>query len=122
MIVDSADLEDAQELGADVCIIGAGAAGIAVALQLVNTSISVLILESGGLRPEKDTQSLYEGTVADERLHSPPDRYRQRRFGGTTTIWGGRCMPFDPIDFEERNYVANSGWPIDLSALNPFYP
>ena len=30
----------------------------------------------------------------DERLHSPPDKYRQRRMGGSTTIWGGRCMPF----------------------------
>jgi choline dehydrogenase-like flavoprotein len=93
-----------------------------MALELAKGSIEVLVLESGGLRPEKATQELYSGTVADERLHSPPDTYRQRRFGGTTTIWGGRCIPLDPIDFERRDYMPNSGWPIDLSALMPYYP
>ena len=51
-----------------------------------------------------------------------PDRYRQRRFGGTTTIWGGRCMPFDAIDFERREFMPHSGWPIDREAIDPYYP
>jgi choline dehydrogenase-like flavoprotein len=122
MIIDARDLPDGATLSADVCIVGAGAAGISMALELAKGSIEVLVLESGGLRPEKATQELYSGTVADERLHSPPDTYRQRRFGGTTTIWGGRCIPLDPIDFERRDYMPNSGWPIDLSALMPYYP
>jgi choline dehydrogenase-like flavoprotein len=122
MIIDARDLPDGATLTADVCIVGAGAAGISMALELAKGSIEVLVLESGGLRPEKATQELYSGTVADERLHSPPDTYRQRRFGGTTTIWGGRCIPLDPIDFERRDYMPNSGWPIDLSALMPYYP
>jgi choline dehydrogenase-like flavoprotein len=122
MIIDARDLPDGATLTADVCIVGAGAAGISMALGLAKGSIEVLVLESGGLRPEKATQELYSGTVADERLHSPPDTYRQRRFGGTTTIWGGRCIPLDPIDFERRDYMPNSGWPIDLSALMPYYP
>jgi choline dehydrogenase-like flavoprotein len=122
MIIDARDLPDGATLTADVCIVGAGAAGISMALELAKGSIEVLVLESGGLRPEKATQELYSGTVADERLHSPPDTYRQRRFGGTTTIWGGRCIPLDPIDFERRDYMPNSGWPIDPSALMPYYP
>ena len=121
MIIDARDLPDGATLTADVCIVGAGAAGISMALELAKGSIEVLVLESGGLRPEKATQELYSGTVADERLHSPPDTYRQRRFGGTTTIWGGRCIPLDPIDFERRDYMPNSGWPIDPSALMPYY-
>jgi|ERR1700722_8386911 len=107
---------------ADVCIVGAGAAGIVIALQLIDSGLDVLLLESGDLEPAADTQALYAGEVADARLHSPPDRYRQRRFGGTTTIWGGRCMPFDAIDFEQREFVPNSGWPITLQELLPFYP
>ena len=121
MIQDANDLPEGQALLADICIIGAGAAGISLALRLIDTRRDVLILESGGLRAEPATQSLYEGFVADERLHSPPDRYRQRRFGGTTTIWGGRCMPFDPIDFEARDYMPHSGWPIGESALASYY-
>jgi choline dehydrogenase-like flavoprotein len=121
MIDDANDLPDGQAILTDICIIGAGAAGIAMALQFTGDGQEVLLLESGGLEPERATQDLYAGSVADERLHSPPDRYRQRRFGGTTTIWGGRCMPLDPIDFEYRDYVPHSGWPIDRSALTPHY-
>ena len=122
MIVDANNLPDARTLRADVCIVGAGAAGISMALQFIGSGIEVLLLESGALEEEPDTQALYAGSVADERLHSPPDRYRQRRFGGTSTIWGGRCVPFDPIDFEARDYVPHSGWPFAREALLPYYP
>ena len=122
MILDAREISDGDVLSADLCIVGAGAAGISMALELADSAIDVLVLESGGLKPERATQQLYAGTVADERLHSPPDKYRQRRFGGTTTIWGGRCMPFDAIDFEQRDFVPHSGWPIDRSTLLPFYP
>jgi choline dehydrogenase-like flavoprotein len=116
------DFPDSHELQADVAIVGAGAAGIAMALELMDSKLSVLLLESGGLEEEPATQDLYAGTVADARLHSPPVRYRQRRLGGTTTIWGGRCMPFDAIDFETRPAVPASGWPIGRDDLDPFYP
>ena len=122
MILDVTDFSDGHVLQSDVCIVGAGAAGIAMALELIDSGIDVLLLESGGLGAEPDAQALYQGTVQNEQLHSPPDRYRQRRFGGTTTIWGGRCMPFDPIDFEARDYVPHSGWPFGIEELSPFYP
>ena len=122
MILDADDLPDDQLLRADICIVGAGAAGISMALQFLGSGIEVLLLESGALQEEPDTQALYAGSVVNELLHSPPDRYRQRRFGGTTTIWGGRCIPFDPIDFEERDYVAHSGWPLTREAVMSYYP
>jgi choline dehydrogenase-like flavoprotein len=122
VILSAHDLAEGQDLQADICIVGAGAAGIAMALELIDSGLEVLLLESGGFEFDAKTQSLYEGAVADERMHSLPVRFRQRQFGGSTTIWGGRCMPFDPIDFEERNYVPHSGWPINLDDLTPFYP
>src|SRR5580704_19384436 len=122
MFVDANELSDNQTLRADVCIVGAGAAGISLALQFIGSGIEVLLLEAGGTAEESDSQALYAGTVSDERLHSPPDRYRQRRFGGTTTIWGGRCLPLDPIDFEKRDFVPHSGWPLAREALLPYYP
>jgi choline dehydrogenase-like flavoprotein len=121
VIIDANDQLDGQTLSADVCIVGAGAAGISFALQFAGSATTVLLLESGGLRADPATHALNEGTVADEKLHSAPNRYRERRFGGTTTIWGGRCMPFDPIDFEPREYVAHSGWPITYESLHPYY-
>jgi choline dehydrogenase-like flavoprotein len=122
MIDDGLELSNGETLQADVCIVGAGAAGITLALELAGSNLSVLLLESGGLKPEKDTQRLYEGAVVNERLHSPLHRYRERRFGGSTTIWGGRCVPLDPIDFEQRDYIPGSGWPIGLADLLPYYP
>jgi choline dehydrogenase-like flavoprotein len=122
MIEQAANIQNGACLRSDVCIVGAGPAGIALALDLSSRGISVLLLESGQIDSEVLTQSLYEGEVADERMHSPPDKYRQRRFGGSSAIWGGRCMPMDPIDFESRDYVPHSGWPISYDDLLPYYP
>ncbi|RKP53609.1 FAD-dependent oxidoreductase [Pararobbsia silviterrae] len=122
MIVDAREIPAGTRLSADLCIVGAGAAGITLALALEDSGLDVIVLESGGDAPEPQTQQLYAGTVADTRLHPPPDSYRVRRLGGSTTLWGGRCMPLDPIDFETRDYIAQSGWPISLADLTPYYP
>ena len=109
-------------LQADVCVVGGGAAGISLTLALSGQGLKVIMLESGYFGEHAPTQSLYAGEVADERLHSPLDKYRQRRMGGSTATWGGRCMPFDPIDFEKRSHVPDSGWPLCYEDLLPFYP
>ncbi len=122
MISSANSIANGACLQADVCVVGGGPAGIALTLALSEKGLSVLMLESGLLDADKETQSLYEGEVADQRLHSPPDKYRQRRLGGSSAIWGGRCMPFDPIDFETRSHVPCSGWPLSYEDLRPYYP
>lgn len=122
MIKDANDIPANTVLHADLCIVGGGAAGITLALALQDSGLSIILLESGGDKPDAQAQKLYEGTVADERMHTLPDRYRVRQLGGSTSIWGGRCMPFDAIDFEPRDYIAHSGWPIGIDALLPHYP
>ncbi|WP_085317138.1 GMC oxidoreductase [Derxia lacustris] len=121
MIDNANDLNHGSTLRADVCIVGTGAAGSSLALRLIDSGLDVIVLESGGDKEEPETQALYNGETVDEAMHSPPDKYRQRRFGGSTTIWGGRCMPLDPIDFEARPWIANSGWPIGYDAVAPYY-
>jgi choline dehydrogenase-like flavoprotein len=122
MIADANSIPNGACLKVDVCVVGAGPAGISLTLALSQRGFSVFLLESGQLGLDAKTQSLYEGEVADERMHSPPDKYRQRRLGGSTAIWGGRCMPLDPIDFETRSHVAHSGWPLSYDDLLPYYP
>jgi choline dehydrogenase-like flavoprotein len=122
VILDANEVPHGTRLQADVCIVGGGPAGISLALSLAGQDLDVILLESGRADLHAATQSLYQGEVADEKLHSPPDKYRQRRLGGSTAIWGGRCMPFDAIDFERREWIANSGWPISFADLLPFYP
>ncbi|MBN8874202.1 MAG: GMC family oxidoreductase [Rhodospirillales bacterium] len=122
MIGDARRIVRDTVLTAEICVIGGGAAGITLALALRNSGLRVLLLESGGLQEHAPTQALYEGEVEDELLHSPTDKYRQRRFGGSTTIWGGRCVPFDPIDFDARPWIPNSGWPIAYDTVARWYP
>ena len=122
VILDANTIEHGACLRPDVCVVGGGAAGISLALSLSGQGLEVILLEAGLAREHAPTQALYDGEVADERLHSPPDKYRQRRMGGSTTTWGGRSMPFDAIDFETRSQVPHSGWPISLEDLLPFYP
>jgi choline dehydrogenase-like flavoprotein len=93
MIGDARNIVRGTMIEADLCILGAGAAGITLALELLRSDMRIVLLEAGGTAEEPEAQALYEGEVADASLHSPPDKYRQRRFGGSTTIWGGRCVP-----------------------------
>lgn len=107
-------------LRADVCVVGGGPAGIALALSLSGRGLAVLLLEAGRQPLDPLAQALYEGELANPS-HSPPHRYRMRGLGGSSTRWGGRCMPFDPIDFEQRDWVGATGWPIAHEELLPHY-
>ncbi len=121
MLLDATELDPGTLLQADICIVGAGAAGITLALQFADTQTQVLLLEAGGWDEEPATQALYDGELAPATRHPPPIRYRRRQFGGSTAIWGGRCVPFDPIDFEPRAWVPHSGWPIPYEQVARHY-
>lgn len=121
MIKDANNYGANQVLDTDICIIGAGAAGIALATEFANTKTNVVLIESGGFSIEKKLQGLFDGEVAEGSRHPSANLYRRRAIGGTTTVWGGRCVPFDDIDFEYRDYMPYSGWPFSRSELMPYY-
>jgi choline dehydrogenase-like flavoprotein len=117
------DLEDTPDLlqvQADVCIAGAGAAGVALARKLTGQGHQVCLLEAGGMDFEQQTQDLCIGANIGMPYYEL-DHSRLRFFGGTTNIWGGRSIPLDAIDFEKRDWVPHSGWPITLQDLQPHY-
>lgn len=121
MILSSKSLDSASSLRATICIVGAGAAGITLASELDGGAASVVVLETGGVRSSRAaTPDHYEGTASSP--HPRPALFRRCGLGGSTTIWGGRCVPYDPIDFERRDYVANSGWPISYQEIAKHYP
>jgi choline dehydrogenase-like flavoprotein len=115
---------DSNELPAsadtDVCIIGAGAAGLTIGLQLVRRGIDVLILESGGTAQEPAMQALNACEIAGHRF-SGAEGGRFRAVGGSTTQWGGQILPMSPIDFEARSWIEHSGWPIAYGELAEHY-
>ena len=128
MIKDFKDAAIGKELEADICVVGAGAAGITIAHALMNKGVNVLLLESGGQFPDQATTELNTLTVDDDTeanvtgtRFNPNNACRQRFFGGTTNHWAGWCRPLDEIDFQTRSWIPNSGWPISRSDLDPYY-
>ena len=115
------ELAPEASVDATVCIVGAGAAGIALACELIGCDFPVLLLEAGGLQQDVAlSDELYRGSATAP--HPNPKQWRRVVFGGTTSIWGGRCAPFDPIDFEARDYMDRSGWPISYEDVARYYP
>jgi len=121
MIVSYAATDEAPTGSASICIVGAGAAGITLACELDGCGVKVLLLEAGGTKPDLAASTEhYRGTATAP--HPAPHEYRRAGLGGTTPIWGGRCVPFDPIDFERRDHVPHSGWPIAYDDVARHYP
>jgi choline dehydrogenase-like flavoprotein len=129
MIVDARSLPKEETIETDVCIVGAGVSGVALAREFIGQEFRVCLLESGGLEPDRVTQSLYWGENVGHPYY-PLDTARTRCFGGTSHLWlievgvnrlGGRMHPHDEIDFEERDWIPYSGWPFDRAHLDPYY-
>jgi len=129
MHLDSRRIEDPKIIKTDICIIGAGPAGITIAREFNGKGTQVLLLESGGFERDPQAQALSEGRNEGDPYPSPAG-VRERLVGGTAHVWpidldngriGVRYVPLDPIDFEKRSWVPYSGWPITRSELDPYY-
>jgi choline dehydrogenase-like flavoprotein len=120
MIVDLSKVAGIVRRRTEVCVIGAGAAGITVARRLLAEGHDVLLLESGGIDYERPIADLNGGQNIGQDYYSLDDA-RLRFFGGTTAIWGGRCATLDPIDLERRAWVPSSGWPLSWEDLQAYY-
>jgi choline dehydrogenase-like flavoprotein len=121
VIIDFRDVAPDTEIASDVCILGAGAAGITLACSLSRAGRDVVLIESGGFQMDTPTQDLYAGTSIGQHYPYPGTFCRVRYFGGSTNWWNGLCGPLDPQDFEVRPWIPYSGWPIGRSDLDPYY-
>lgn len=120
MFVDARKLEQGSVIEGAVCIVGAGVAGIALALEFMRRGIDTLLLESGGFKADEGTLDLNRG----ENVGLPylfDDGCRSRHFGGSSNCWGGWCSPLLDQDLAVRDWIPDSGWPFDRSSLQPYY-
>src|SRR5947209_13340366 len=120
MIRDFRDYADGAHLAAELCVIGAGPAGLALAREFIGSGTQVVVVESGGLASEPDLDSLNDADVTGLPHHGSQGG-RVRRFGGGGALWDGACVRLGALDCERRDWVPHSGWPIARSELDPCY-
>ncbi len=121
MIFDLEKRDQLEDSGFDVCIVGAGAAGITLAASLAKRGISTLLLEAGGRGYTARDQDQYRGDVGEGLAYTGIYDGRFRVLGGSTTQWAGQILEIDDFIFEQRSWVPGSGWPISKSELSPYY-
>lgn len=102
----------------DVCICGSGPAGMTLAIKL-SKRFKVCLLEAGGYDFREESQSLYKGDITGEG-YADLDQIRFRLLGGSSIAWGGTCRPLDNYDFNSRDLVKFSGWPIQRGDIDPY--
>jgi choline dehydrogenase-like flavoprotein len=128
MFVDARTFPSETALDADICIVGAGPAGVTIARELFGSGARVVILESGGIEPAISRKHLDRGRSVGYQYHNLMFT-RARAFGGTSNRWhiqeradeGWMAAPLDPIDFEARSEVPWSGWPFSRAHMEPYY-
>ncbi len=120
MIENGNSIPHKAKLACQICIVGGGVAGIVLANELKDHFEDIILVESGDINYQQESQDLYQA----ERFPSPlPDpHYARLRFlGGSSNHWQNNTSPLDPIDFEHREWIPNSGWPISYSDLSVHY-
>jgi hypothetical protein len=116
-IEDLSETTGTISINAELVVIGSGPAGIVTALEAAKHGIDVLLIESGTQKYQRALQDLSAAAAWDPARHAPMPIAVRRQVGGTSTIWGGRCVPYDPIDFENRPFVDATPWPVSYDEI-----
>jgi choline dehydrogenase-like flavoprotein len=108
----------------DCCVIGAGPVGLAFAMEAVQTGARVLLVDAGNEQSGGRAVAAPAGQrtqIVDPARHAPVALTTRQAVGGTSWLWGGRCVAYEPIDFETRTYVPGVRWPICADDVAPWY-
>jgi len=121
MITSASELQDGTCLDASLVVIGAGPAGIVCALEAARRGVDVILIETGNRKPSPEYQKLSVAHRQRPDVHAPVELAISRQLGGTSSIWGGRCVPYDRVDFVERDIAPDSAWPVTYEDLQCYF-
>lgn len=105
----------------DIVVVGAGPVGLALTMEAAQAGSRVLLVDAGDLTSGKRDVVAPPTHIVDEARHAPLELTTRQGVGGTSWLWGGRCVAFEPIDFEPRDFVPGSDWPIRADDVAPWY-
>jgi hypothetical protein len=116
------DFATGSVIETDVVVVGGGPIGIVTALELAKAGVRVALIESGLEHQDPVTQDLaVPASPQNDYFHLRSGVSVRRQLGGTTALWGGRCVKFDPVDFEDRRITAHAPWPINYDDVEPYW-
>ncbi|HUK61655.1 MAG TPA: FAD-dependent oxidoreductase [Stellaceae bacterium] len=121
MLIDLRRFPDETPQEAETLIIGAGAVGLAMAVELHRKGCKAIVLEAGGASIEADSQDYFLTARCCARTLPGLHLARFRALGGATNFWGGQLLTFEPLVLQHRPWVADIGWPIAREELDPYY-
>jgi GMC oxidoreductase len=121
LITSAETLASDSSFSTHLAVVGAGPAGMVIALEAAKDGIEVLLIESGYGKFNADVQQLSDAAAYDPGVHAPMSKSVRRQLGGTSTIWGGRCVPYDPVDFDHRPYLSDISWPVSYDELSSYF-
>ena len=99
-------------------VIGSGAVGLYTANELAKHGLEVVVIESGGVNLESFAPETYASIgVKHDGIHTG----RSKSLGGTTNLWGGQLVEFQPIDFSGRDWMPGSKWPVSYEEIAHYY-
>lgn len=101
----------------DCYVIGAGPAGITLALELARANRTVLVIESGPASGARDDLPNVVGYGHYDSGHW--NEHSVRALGGASRVWSGWCLTLMERDFD--NPVTGVRWPVSRNALLPYY-
>jgi choline dehydrogenase-like flavoprotein len=106
---------------AEIAVVGSGPVGMKVALDLADSGLDVLLIESGVDGNDRAQQGLCDAIIEDSTTHAPMSLAVKRTFGGTSHLWGGRAVPFDALDFTTRSVAPHVSWPVTFTEVAQWY-
>ena len=117
MISEPPDWSDGETVEADICIVGAGIVGLALAHAFLDARHRVLVLEAGGWQATARGQDDLWAETEGVHYHSFSSS-RFRAYGGCGSYWGGVCPSLEQLDFEGVGQTIT--WPVTVEEMGPW--
>lgn len=115
-------LNHSENVETSICIIGSGVGGGSLVQKFSQQNKNFVVIEAGDLNG--NSNNVGEEVVGMDfavKTHRSIRSHRSIQLGGTSNLWHGVLSPLDKIDFEKRDWIPHSGWPVTLKDLEPYY-